>query len=114
MVPVRLLKALVRPMIIFCLRKALAKPKLRMKALLLLRNYPALHAHLHQFMVHRGLLGPLANEGKPNQVVATAIDPIVAPIIVTGEELNQVMTPHARDIYSKLLAASNAKSSGNR
>jgi SAM-dependent methyltransferase len=102
--PLRLLKALVRPIIVYCMRKALAKPKLRMKILGLVRQNPIFFAHLRQFMVSRGLLEPLANVTSPNLHMQSG----------NNQDFVQHITPHAHDIHSKLQVAIEAKSTGNR
>lgn len=110
--PIRVVKAVLRPVVSRSMRHILRKPTLRHRAINFLRAYPRLYAHLRQFALNRGMLtasgsATMREQAKPAlSPHPTSTQPQRAQVIdpnLSG------LTPRARRIYNELLVASEEK-----
>jgi O-antigen chain-terminating methyltransferase len=109
MLPLKLLKNLIKPFVYLGIKWVLYKPGLRDWLSAKAKNYPKLHHHLRQFAISRGLLSPQPmgvaepaelSSSKEQNNEFTAVSPSQG----TESHLSE-LTPRARQIYSQLKTA---------
>jgi len=119
LLPVRLLRALLRPFLKMALKSILKQQNLRERLGRRLKKWPIVHAHLKQFARHRGIIDETVNNvafPEAPAVQETTQEPAFeAPPEVTSDAVPDVtpeenaalesLSPYARRIYHDLKAA---------
>ena len=89
--PLRLLRACIRPFMLAVMRFVIARPRLANRLAALLSDYPWLHTRLRLFAIHRGVIEQA--ESQPLSTNAQAV------------EVPPGLTPHAHRIFDQLKTA---------
>lgn len=89
--PLRLLRACIRPIMLAIMRFVIARPHLANRLAAFLRDYPWLHSRLRLFAIHRGVIEQAESQPLSTNAQAGEVPP--------------GLTPHAHRIFNQLKTA---------